>query len=65
MERLLEADEQFSVWNNYEKCKEHRDSKYVTSNRRRSYLVSELNYYVTKWFSEKVLAIHMNKTELK
>ena len=43
----------------------HRDIKFVTTNRRRSYIVSEPNYHTTKWFSEKLLAIEMKKIKIK
>ena len=43
----------------------HRDIKFVTTNRRRSYIVSEPNYHTTKWFSEKLLAIEMKKNKNK
>ena len=43
----------------------HRDIKSVTTDKRRNQLVSEPNYHATKWFSEKLLAIEMRKTEVK
>ena len=43
----------------------HRYIKFVTTNRRRSYIVSEPNYHTTKWFSEKLLAIEMKKIKIK
>ena len=39
----------------------HRDIKLVTTERRRNYLVSEPNYHTTKVFTEKTLAIEMEK----
>ena len=42
-----------------------RDIRIVTTNRRRSHLVSEPNYHTTKMFSENLLAIEMNKTKIK
>ena len=44
--------------------KKHREIKLVTIERRRKYLVSEANYHTTKFFTEKVLAIEMKKTEI-
>ena len=35
----------------------------MTTERRRNYLVSEPNFYTTKCFTEKLLAIEMKKTE--
>ena len=45
--------------------KRHRNIRLVTTNRRRSHLRSEPNYCITKWFSENLLVIIMNKTEVK
>ena len=42
-----------------------KKSVFVTTNRRRSHLRSEPNYLITKWFSENLLVIIMNKTEVK
>ena len=44
-----------------ENVREHRDIKLATTERRRNYLVSELNYHTTKFFSENLLAIEMKK----
>ena len=48
-----------------ENVRKHRDIKLVTTDKRRNQLVSESNYYTTKWFSEKLLAIEMKKTKVK
>ena len=52
----------------FEKTKEnvrkHRDIKLVTTERRRNYLLSEPNFTTTKFFTEKLLAIEMKKTEI-
>ena len=40
-----------------ENVRKHRDSKVVTTERRRNYLVSEPNYCTTKFFTENLLAI--------
>ena len=42
----------------------HKDIKVVTTKRRKNYLVSELNFYTTKLFTENLLAIEMKKTEI-
>ena len=42
----------------------HRNIKLVTKERRRNYLVSELNYHTTKIFTENLLAIEMTKTQI-
>ena len=45
-----------------ENVRKHRDIKFVTTERRRNYLVSEPNYHRTNFFTEHVLA--MKKTEV-
>ena len=47
-----------------ENVRKHRDIKLVTTERRRNHLVSETNFHTTKLFTEKLLAIEMNKTEI-
>ena len=42
----------------------HWDSKLVTAERRSNYLVSDQNFYTTKFFTENVLSIEMKKTEI-
>ena len=44
--------------------RKHRDSKLVTTERKRNVLVSEPNYHTTKFFKEDLLAIEMRKTEI-
>ena len=45
-----------------ENVRKHRDIKLVTTDKRRNQLVSEPNYYTTKWFSEtKKTKVKMNK----
>ena len=44
-----------------ENVRNHRDIKLVTANERRKKLVSEPNYYTTKYFSENLLAIEKKK----
>ena len=48
-----------------ENVRKHRDIKLVTTEEKRSKLVSELNYHTTKHFSENLLAIEMKKTKVK
>ena len=40
----------------------HKDIKLVTTERRRNYLVSEPNYYTTKFFTKNLLAIKVKKS---
>ena len=42
----------------------HRDIKLVTTHRKRKYLVSELNYHTTKFFTENLLAIEMRENQV-
>ena len=61
-------EEFFKLMNNavfgktMENVRKYRNIKLVTTKRRRNYLVPELNYYTTKYFTEKLLAIEMRKT---
>ena len=48
-----------------ENARKHRDIKLVTTNKSRSYLVSQPKYHTTKWFSENLLAIEMRKIKVK
>ena len=48
-----------------ENVMKHRDIKLVKADNRRNQLVSEPNYYTTKWFSENLLAIEIKKTKVK
>ena len=43
--------------------RKHRDTKFITSDTRRNYLVSDQNYYTTNFFTENLLAIEMKKTK--
>ena len=45
-----------------ENLRKHRGIKLVTTNDKRSKLISEPNYHTTKWFSENLLAIKIKKT---
>ena len=48
-----------------EYVRKHRDIKLVKTDKRRNQLVSEPNYYTTKYFSENVMATEMKKTKVK
>ena len=47
-----------------EKMKKHRDIKLVTTERKRNCLVSERNYLTTKFFTENLSAIEIEKTKI-
>ena len=47
-----------------ENIRKHRDTKLVTTERRRNYLVSESNYQTTKFFTENLIAIEMKNMEI-
>ena len=47
-----------------ENVRKYRDSKCVTTERRRNFLVSEPNYYTTKSFTENILVIEMKKNQI-
>ena len=46
-----------------ENVQRHRNVKLVTAERKINYLVSELNYCTTKFFTENLWAIEMRKTQ--
>ena len=48
-----------------ENIRKHRDIKLVTTNKRRSKLVSEPNYHTMNFISEDLSIIEMNKTRVK
>ena len=48
-----------------ENIRKHRDIKLVTTTKRRSKLVSELNYHTMNYISEDLSIIEMNKTRVK
>ena len=48
-----------------ENLRKYRDIKLVTTDEKRSKLISEPNYHTTKRFSENLLAIEMKKTKVK
>ena len=45
--------------------RKHRDIKLATTDKRINRLVSDTNYYTTKWFSQDLLAIQMKKVKMK
>ena len=57
----------FKLMNNWvfgktmENLRKYGDIKLITTERRRDYLVSEANYHTTKFFTENLLAIEMEK----
>ena len=44
-----------------ENVRKHRDIKLFTTEKKRNYLVSELNYHTRKFFTDYLLAIEMKK----
>ena len=60
----------FKVMNNvvFEKTmanvRKHREIKLGTTEKRRNYLISEPNYYNTKFFAENFLAIEIKRTKI-
>ena len=48
-----------------ENFRKHRDIKLVTTDKRRSKLVSEPNYHTINYISEDLSIIEMNKTKVK
>ena len=48
-----------------ENVRNQGDIRLVATDKRRNQLVTEPNYHPTKWFSENVLAIEMEKTKVK
>ena len=48
-----------------ENVRKHRDIKLVATDKRRNQLASEPNYHASKYFSENVMSIEMEKTKLK
>ena len=45
-----------------ENVRKHRDIKLFTTEKKRNYLVSELNYHTRKFFTDYLLAIEMKKS---
>ena len=48
-----------------ENDRKHRDTRFVKTDKRRSYLTSKPNYHPTKQFSENLLAIEVNKAKVE
>ena len=47
-----------------ENVRKHRNIKLVATKRRRKYLLPEPNFHTVKFFTEKLLAIEMRKTQI-
>ena len=47
-----------------ENIKKHRNIKLIATENRGNYLISELNYHTTKFFTENVLTIEMKKNHI-
>ena len=47
-----------------ENLRKHRDIKFVTTERKRNYLVWEPNYHTTTFFTENLLATEMKESEI-
>ena len=47
-----------------ENVRKHRNIKLETIERRRNYLISKLNYLITKFFTKNWLRIEMRKTQM-
>ena len=50
------------IWKTMENVRNHRDIKLFTTEKKRNYLVSELNYHTRKFFTDYLLAIEMKKS---
>ena len=48
-----------------ENVRKYRDTKLVTTDKRRNQLASEPNYHTTKYFLENLMAIEVKKTKAK
>ena len=49
------------LWKMWEK---NRDIKFVTTEGKKNYLASKPSFHTTKFFTENLLAIEMEKTEI-
>ena len=47
-----------------ENVRKHKNIKIVTGEKRRNYLVLEPDYYTKKFFTEKLLAAEMKKSQI-
>ena len=47
-----------------ENVRKHRNIELITTERRGIYLMAELSYHTTKFFTENVLAIEIKKTDI-
>ena len=46
-----------------ENARKHRDIKFVTTEKRKNYLVSETNYHTTRFSTENLLAVEIKKNK--
>ena len=51
--------------NAMENVRQHRNIKLITTEKRRIYLMAELTYHTTKFFTKIVLAIEMKNYDLR
>ena len=47
-----------------ENINKHRNINFVTTKRRRNYILSQLNYHTANFFKENLLAIEIRKTQI-
>lgn len=64
-ERFFQTDEQFSFRKDYVENKEAERQEICGNCRGMNLLLLKPNYYTTKWFSKKLLAIEINEIEIK
>ena len=62
---LFELINNAAFGNTMENVRNHRDIQLVTTNKRKTYLVSKPNYHTKKWLSENLLAIEMKELKIK
>ena len=53
-----------AVFEKLQKLSENRIIKFATTEKRRHYLVLELKYHATKFFTKNLLAIEMGKNQI-
>ena len=55
----------FNIWKKIGKYRKHRDKKLVTTDKKRSKVISEPNYHIINLISEDLSIIEMKKTKVK
>ena len=55
----------FNIWKKNGKYRKHRDKKLVTTDKKRSKVISEPNYHIINLISEDLSIIEMKKTKVK